>query len=67
MKTPYLQVRPVALVTPFSDGKINYKNLGGLIDFQINSGPLPSTSAVQPGRAHPILEEHMEAVDFCVK
>ncbi len=68
MKTPVFTGSSVAIVTPFKDGKINYKKLSELIDFQIKGGTAAITICGTTGESSTMsLEEHMEAVDFCVK
>ncbi len=68
MKTPVFTGSSVAIVTPFRDGKINYRKLGELIDFQIDGGTSAITICGTTGESSTLsLEEHMEAVDFCVK
>lgn len=68
MKTPIFTGSSVALITPFKDGKIDYKKLGEIIDMQIAGGTAAITICGTTGEsATQSLEEHMEAVDFCVK
>jgi 4-hydroxy-tetrahydrodipicolinate synthase len=68
MKTPIFTGSSVAIVTPFRDGKIDFKKLGELIDFQIKGGTSAITICGTTGESSTMsLEEHMEAVDFCVK
>ncbi|NMA24637.1 MAG: 4-hydroxy-tetrahydrodipicolinate synthase [Clostridiales bacterium] len=68
MKIPVFTGSSVAIVTPFRDGKIDYAKLGELIDFQINGGTSAITICGTTGESSTMsLEEHMEAVDFCVK
>jgi 4-hydroxy-tetrahydrodipicolinate synthase len=68
MKTPVFTGSSVAIVTPFRDGKIDYVKLGELIDFQIKGGTSAITICGTTGESSTMsLEEHMEAVDFCVK
>ena len=38
MKTPVYEGVSTAIVTPFRNGKVDYKKLGELIDFQIAGG-----------------------------
>jgi 4-hydroxy-tetrahydrodipicolinate synthase len=68
MKTPVFTGSSVAIVTPFRNGKIDYTKLGELIDFQINGGTAAITICGTTGESSTMsLEEHMEAVDFCVR
>ena len=68
MKTPVFTGSSVAIVSPFRDGKIDYKKLGELIDMQIKGGTAAITICGTTGESSTMsLEEHMEAVDFCVK
>lgn len=68
MKVPIFTGSSVAIVTPFRDGQIDYKKLGELIDFQIKGGTAAITICGTTGESSTMsLEEHMEAVDFCVK
>ena len=68
MKIPVFTGSSVAIVTPFRDGKIDYLKLGELIDFQIKGGTSAITICGTTGESSTMsLEEHMEAVDFCVK
>lgn len=68
MKTPIFTGSSVAIVSPFRDGKIDYKKLGDLIDFQIKGGTSAITICGTTGESSTMsLEEHMEAVDFCVR
>ena len=68
MKTPVFTGCGVAIVTPFKDGKVNFKKLGELIDFQIAGG---TSSIIINGTtgesATQTLEEHVATVDYCVK
>ncbi|NLA86810.1 MAG: 4-hydroxy-tetrahydrodipicolinate synthase [Clostridiales bacterium] len=68
MKTPVFTGSSVAIVTPFRDGNIDYKKLGELIDFQIKGGTSAIAICGTTGESSTMsLEEHIEAVDFCVK
>ncbi len=69
MKTPVFTGSSVAIVTPFNpDDTINYKKLAELIDYQIANGTSAITICGTTGESSTqSLEEHMEAVDFCVK
>lgn len=68
MKTPIFTGSSVAVVTPFRDGKIDFKKLGELIDFQIKGGTSAITICGTTGESSTMsLEEHIETVDFCVK
>lgn len=66
---PIFEGSAVALITPFSDGKINYNALGKLIDFQIENG----TSAIlvlgttgEPSTMNHEFEER-ELISFAAK
>ena len=68
MKTPVFTGSSTAIVTPFRDGKVDYKKLGELIDFQIAGGTLAITICGTTGESSTqSLEEHIATVDFCVK
>lgn len=68
MKTPVFTGSSVAIVTPFRNGKIDFKKLGELIDFQIAGGTAAITICGTTGESSTqTLEEHIETVDFCVK
>jgi 4-hydroxy-tetrahydrodipicolinate synthase len=58
----------VAIVTPFSDGKVDYEAMGKLIEFQIAGGTqgiVPcGTTGESPTLNH---EEHGEVIEFTVK
>lgn len=58
----------VAIVTPFSDGKVDWDTLAALIEFQIDGGTngiLPcGTTGESPTLSHP---EHDKVVEFVVK
>lgn len=58
----------VAIITPFADGKVNYEELGRLIDFQIEN----STDAIiicgTTGEASTMPDkEHLEVISYAVK
>jgi len=68
MKIPVFSGSSTAIVTPFRDGKVDYKKLGELIDFQIAGGTLAVTICGTTGESSTqSLEEHTATVDFCVK
>jgi 4-hydroxy-tetrahydrodipicolinate synthase len=68
MKTPVFAGSSTAIVTPFRDGKVDYKKLGELIDFQIAGGTAAITICGTTGESSTqSLEEHTATVDFCVK
>jgi 4-hydroxy-tetrahydrodipicolinate synthase len=68
MKIPVFTGSSVAIVTPFRDGKVDYKKFAELIDFQIENGTSAITVCGTTGEsATQTLEEHRETVDFCVK
>jgi len=58
----------VAIVTPFSDGEVDWDTLAGLIEFQITGGTngiLPcGTTGESPTLSHP---EHDKVVEFVIK
>jgi len=58
----------VAMVTPFSEGEVDYETLGQLIDFQIENGTdaiVPcGTTGESPTLSH---EEHDRVVEFTVE
>ncbi len=58
----------VAIVTPFTNGEVDYKELGELIEFQIENG----TSGIVPcgttGESATLSEkEHAEVIRFCIE
>ena len=68
MKTPIFTGSSVAIVTPFRDGKVDYKKLGELIDFQIAAGTAAITINGTTGECSTMtLEESTATIDFCVK
>jgi len=68
MKTPVFTGSSVAVVTPFREGKVDYKKLGELIDFQIGAGTSAITINGTTGECSTMtLEESTAAIDFCVK
>jgi len=68
MKIPVFEGSSTAIVTPFRDGKVDYKRLGELIDFQIAGGTVAITICGTTGESSTqSLEEHIATVDFCVK
>ena len=68
MKTPVFTGTSVAIVTPFRDGKVDYKKLGELIDWQIANSCAAITICGTTGEASTqSIEEHVATVDFCVK
>ena len=57
-----------AIITPFRNGKVDYKKLGELIDFQIAGGTSAITINGTTGECSTqSLEESTAAIDFCVK
>jgi len=68
MKTPIFKGSSTAIVTPFRDGKVDYKKLGELIDFQIAGGTAAITINGTTGECSTqTLEESTATIDFCVK
>jgi len=68
MKTPVFLGSSTAIVTPFHDGKVDFKKLGELIDLQIAGGMAAITICGTTGECSTqSLEEHIATVDFCVK
>jgi len=68
MKTPVFEGSSTAIVTPFRNGKVDYKKLGELIDFQIAGGTTAITICGTTGESSTqSLNEHTATVDFCVK
>jgi 4-hydroxy-tetrahydrodipicolinate synthase len=68
MKTPIFKGSSTAIVTPFRDGKVDYKKLGELIDFQIAGGTCAITINGTTGECSTqTLEESTATIDFCVK
>ena len=68
MKTPIFTGSSTAIVTPFKNGKVDYKKLGELIDFQIAAGTAAITINGTTGECSTMtLEESTATIDFCVK
>ena len=68
MKIPVFTGCGTAIVTPFRDGKVDYKKLGELIDFQIAGGVAAIIICGTTGESSTqSLEEHTATVDYCVK
>ena len=68
MKTPIFTGSAVAICTPFTADGINFPKLAELIDFQIANGTEAVVICGTTGETSTqTLEEHVEAVDFCVK
>ena len=68
MKTPVFLGSATAIVTPFRDGKVDYKKLSELIDFQIANGTAAIVICGTTGEGSTLsLEEHTATVDFCIK
>jgi 4-hydroxy-tetrahydrodipicolinate synthase len=68
MKVPVFTGSSVAIVTPFRNGRIDFEKLAELIDFQIEGGTSAITICGTTGESSTMsMEEHIEAVDFCVK
>ncbi len=68
MKTPVFTGANVAIVTPFTDNKVDYERFGKLIDFQIEGGidaiTVCGTTGESPTLNH---EEHCSVIEYCVK
>jgi 4-hydroxy-tetrahydrodipicolinate synthase len=68
MKNPVFTGASTAIVTPFRDGKVDYKKFGELIDLQIAGNIAAITACGTTGEGSTLsLEEHVATVDFCVK
>jgi len=68
MKTPVFKGSATAIVTPFREGKIDFKKLGELIDFQIAGGTAAIVINGTTGECSTqTIEESTAAIDFCVK
>ena len=68
MKTPVFIGAATAIVTPFRDGKVDYKKLAELVDFQIAGGISAIIICGTTGEGSTLsLEEHTATVDFCIK
>jgi len=68
MKLPFFTGASTAIITPFRDGKVDYKKLGELIDFQIAGNTAAITICGTTGERSTLsIEEHTATVDFCIK
>jgi len=68
MKTPVFTGTATAIITPFHDGKVDYKKFGELIDLQIAGGVSAVVVCGTTGESSTqSLEEHIATVDYCVK
>ena len=68
MKTPVFTGLATAIITPFHDGKVNYKKFGELIDLQIAGGASAIVVCGTTGESSTqSLDEHIATVDYCVK
>ena len=67
-KEPIFTGSCTAIVTPFRDGKADYKKMAELIDMQVAGGTSAIVVCGTTGEnATQALPEHTELVDFCVK
>jgi len=67
MKTPVFTGSSTAIITPFRDGKVDYKKLAELIDFQVAGGTASIVVCGTTGEGSTLsLEEHTATVDFCI-
>ena len=67
MKTPVFTGSSTAIVTPFRDGKVDYKKLAELLDFQIAGGTASIVICGTTGEGSTMsLEEHTATVDFSI-
>ena len=68
MKTPVFTGSSTAIITPFRDGKVDYKKFAELIDLQIAGGTSAIIVCGTTGESSTqSLEEHTATVDFCIK
>jgi len=68
MKTPVFSGTATAVVTPFKNGKVDYKKFGELIDFQIAGGVEAIVVNGTTGECSTqTLEESTATIDFCIK
>lgn len=68
MKTPVFKGSATAIVTPFRDGKVDYKKLGELIDFQIAGGTAAIVINGTTGEnSTQTIAESTATIDFCIK
>ena len=68
MKLPIFTGASTAIITPFRDGKVDYKKLAQLIDMQIAGNIAAITICGTTGEGSTLsLEEHVATVDFCIK
>jgi 4-hydroxy-tetrahydrodipicolinate synthase len=68
MKTPVFTGLATAIVTPFGRDGIDYGKLAEIIDFQITGGADAIVVCGTTGESSTqSLDEHIKAVDFCVK
>ena len=57
-----------ALVTPFEDGQVDFRRLGNLLDWQIDSGIDAIVSCGTTGEASTLNDkEHIQTVKFTVE
>ena len=68
MKNPIFTGAATAIVTPFRNGKVDFKKFGELIDLQIAGGIDAVVVCGTTGECSTqSLDEHIASVDFCVK
>ena len=68
MKRPVFLGSSTAVVTPFRNGKVDFKKLGELIDMQIAGGTTAVTICGTTGEnCTQSIEEHLVTVEFCIK
>ncbi|MDL2273173.1 4-hydroxy-tetrahydrodipicolinate synthase [Oscillospiraceae bacterium OttesenSCG-928-G22] len=68
MKNPVFTGSSVAIVTPFKDGKTDFKKLSELVEFHLNNGTNSITICGTTGEASTqTTEDHLDTIDRCVK
>jgi 4-hydroxy-tetrahydrodipicolinate synthase len=68
MKTPVFTGSAVAIVTPFSNGKVDYDKLGELVDMQIKNNTQAIIVCGTTGEASTLDDrEHLETIGYVVK
>ncbi|MDP4109550.1 MAG: 4-hydroxy-tetrahydrodipicolinate synthase [Bacillota bacterium] len=68
MKKPIFTGSNVAIITPFKDKRVNFEELGKLIDFHLNNSTDSITICGTTGESAALTdEEHRECIRYCVE